>query len=135
MSPIGGVGVNLAIQDAIATANLLSSPLLSQPRPPDECLAKVQARREFPTKATQAIQLFIQNKVISRVLAGAGHKMELPAALRLLQLFPVLRRLPARLIGIGVRPERIKSPVFARTWGRRRDDFLAPIVVLIGLVP
>ena len=113
MSPVGGVGVNLAIQDAIATANLLSTPLLSQPRPPDECLARVQARREFPAKATQAMQVFIQNRVISRVLAGAGNKMEPPAALRLLQLFPVLRRLPARLIGIGVRPERVSSPVFA----------------------
>ena len=73
----------------------------------------MQARREFPAKATQAMQVFIQNKVISRVLAGAGRKMEPPAALRLLQLFPLLRRLPARLIGIGVRPERVSSPVFA----------------------
>jgi 2-polyprenyl-6-methoxyphenol hydroxylase-like FAD-dependent oxidoreductase len=109
MSPIGGVGINLAIQDAIAAANLLSTPLLSQPRPPDECLAKVQARREFPTKATQAMQLFIQNRVISRVLAGSG-KIEPPAILRLFTVAPFLRRLPARLIGIGVRPERVRSP-------------------------
>ena len=112
MSPVGGVGINLAIQDAIATANLLSTPLLSQPRPPDECLAKVQARREFPTKATQAIQLAIQNHVISRVLAGTG-KMEPSWFVRLFIFAPLLRRLPARLIGIGVRPERVRSPMFA----------------------
>ena len=115
MSPVGGVGINLAIQDAIAAANLLSTPLLSQPRPPDEILARVQARREFPAKATQAVQVFIQNRVISRVLADAGSKMRPAAPLRLLILFPWLRRLPARLIGLGVRPERIRSPSLAPT--------------------
>ncbi len=115
MSPVGGVGINLAIQDAIAAANLLSTPLLSQPRPPDEILARVQARREFPAKATQAVQVFIQNRVISRVLADAGSKMRPAAPLRLLILFPWLRRLPARLIGLGVRPERIRSPSLAST--------------------
>ena len=109
MSPIGGVGINLAIQDAIATANLLSTPLLSQPRPGDEILALVQARREFPTKVTQSLQVFIQKRVISRVLGGAG-KIEPPWILRLFIVFPLLRRLPARLIGIGVRPERVRSP-------------------------
>ncbi len=115
MSPVGGVGINLAIQDAIAAANLLSTPLLSQPRPPDEFLARVQARREFPAKATQAVQVFIQNRVISRVLADAGSKMRPAAPLRLLILFPWLRRLPARLVGLGVRPERIRSPSRAPT--------------------
>ncbi len=115
MSPVGGVGINLAIQDAIAAANLLSTPLLSQPRPPDEILARVQARREFPAKATQAVQVFIQNRVISRVLADAGSKMRHAAPLRLLILFPWLRRLPARLVGLGVRPERIRSPSRAPT--------------------
>ena len=115
MSPVGGVGINLAIQDAIAAANLLSTPLLSQPRPPDEILARVQARREFPAKATQAVQVFIQNRVISRVLADAGSKMRPAGPLRLLILFPWLRRLPARLIGLGVRPERIRSPSLAPT--------------------
>ncbi len=109
MSPVGGVGINLAIQDAIAAANLLSTPLISQPRPPDECLARVQARREFPTRATQAAQVLIQNKVITRALAGAG-KTKPPALLRLFAIFPLLRRLPARLVGLGVRPERIHSP-------------------------
>lgn len=109
MSPVGGVGINLAIQDAIATANLLSVPLLDQPRPPDECLAKVQARRELPTKATQALQVFIQKKVISRVLAGSG-KTEPAWFLRLFIIAPLLRRLPARVIGLGVRPERVASP-------------------------
>ncbi len=120
MSPVGGVGINLAIQDAIAAANLLSIPLLSQPRPPDECLARVQARREFPAKATQAMQVFIQNRVISRVLAGAG-KTQPPALLRLFSIFPLLRRLPARLIGIGVRPERIRSPSFTPARPGRGD--------------
>jgi 2-polyprenyl-6-methoxyphenol hydroxylase-like FAD-dependent oxidoreductase len=110
MSPVGGVGINLAIQDAIATANLLSTPLLDQPRPPDECLARVQARREFPAKATQAMQVFIQKKLISRIFEGGGATQP-PALLRLFVLFPVLRRLPARLIGIGIRPERIRSPL------------------------
>lgn len=115
MSPIGGVGINLAIQDAIATANLLSAPLLSQPRPPDECLAKVQARREFPTKATQAMQVFIQNRVVSRVLAGSG-KIEPPGVMRLFIIAPFLRRLPARLVGIGIRPERVRSPAARETY-------------------
>ncbi|MEJ0092531.1 MAG: FAD-dependent oxidoreductase [Methylocella sp.] len=109
MSPVGGVGINLAIQDAIATANLLSQPLLSQPRPPDECLARVQARREFPTKVTQAIQVFIQNKLISRILKGIG-PVEPPWFLRLFKSFPILRRLPARVVGMGIRPERVASP-------------------------
>jgi 2-polyprenyl-6-methoxyphenol hydroxylase-like FAD-dependent oxidoreductase len=112
MSPIGGVGVNLAIQDAIAAANILAPALLDQPRPPDQILALVQARREWPTKVTQAIQVFIQNKMVSRVL-GAGGKIEPPWFLRLFIYLPLLRRLPARLIGLGVRPERVTSPARA----------------------
>ncbi|PNG27164.1 FAD-dependent oxidoreductase [Methylocella silvestris] len=108
MSPVGGVGINLAIQDAIAAANLLSVPLLSQPRPPDDCLARVQARREFPAKATQKMQAFIQSRVISQVLSGK--KLTPPLFLRLFIIWPLLRRLPARLIGLGVRPERVRSP-------------------------
>ncbi|ACK50331.1 monooxygenase FAD-binding [Methylocella silvestris BL2] len=108
MSPVGGVGINLAIQDAIAAANLLSVPLLSQPRPPDECLARVQARREFPAKVTQEMQAFIQTRVISQVLSGK--KLTPPLFLRLFTIWPPLRRLPARLIGLGVRPERVRSP-------------------------
>ncbi|WP_084572934.1 FAD-dependent oxidoreductase [Methylocapsa aurea] len=112
MSPIGGVGINLAIQDAIAAANILARPLLDQQRPPDESLAQVQARREWPTKATQGIQVFLQKNMVARVLA-AGGKIEPPWFLRLFIYLPILRRLPARLIGIGVRPERVRAPAIS----------------------
>ncbi|WP_026608584.1 FAD-dependent oxidoreductase [Methylocapsa acidiphila] len=112
MSPVGGVGINLAIQDAIATANILAEPLHGQGVLTDDMLAKVQKRREWPTKATQAIQVFIQKRMISRVLASSG-KFEPPGFLRLFIRFPILRRLPARIIGIGIRPERVKSPAAA----------------------
>jgi 2-polyprenyl-6-methoxyphenol hydroxylase-like FAD-dependent oxidoreductase len=105
MSPIGGVGINLAIQDAVATANLLSSPLARGEVTPAD-LARVQRRRMFPTRVTQYLQILVQDRVISRVLAGQG-ALSPPWPLRLLQRFPVLRRLPARLIGLGVRPEHV----------------------------
>ncbi len=107
MSPIGGVGINLAIQDAVATANILG-PVLAQGNLPGEAdLAAVQRRRLWPTRMTQAMQIQIQNRVITRVLAGSGGGR--PAlAVRLLQWFPILRRIPARLIGIGFRPEHIR---------------------------
>jgi 2-polyprenyl-6-methoxyphenol hydroxylase-like FAD-dependent oxidoreductase len=109
MSPVGGVGINLAIQDSIATANILSE-VLSGPGPiPDALLACVQARREFPVKITQAMQVFIQKKVISRILGGTG-KIKPPWVVKLFIHFPILRRLPAGLIGMGVRPERVRSP-------------------------
>jgi len=108
MSPIGGVGVNLAVQDAVAAANILAEPLRRGPAAP-ELLARVQRRREWPAKATQAVQRFIQNRVVGNVLAGAAI-VRLPLPLRLLRAFPILRRLPARLIGIGFRPEHIRSP-------------------------
>jgi 2-polyprenyl-6-methoxyphenol hydroxylase-like FAD-dependent oxidoreductase len=107
MSPVGGVGVNLAIQDAVATANLLA-PKLRAGVLTDDDLAAVQRRREFPTRLTQSIQLAIQNQVIRRVLA-ADKPFNPPLALRLLDAIPLLRRLPARLIGIGVRPEHIRT--------------------------
>lgn len=109
MSPIGGVGINLAIQDAIAAANILAEPLLAEGAVTDQTLAKVQARRTWPTKATQAIQVFIQKNMVSRVLASSG-RISPPWFLRLFIHFPILRRLPARIIGIGVRPERVGSP-------------------------
>jgi 2-polyprenyl-6-methoxyphenol hydroxylase-like FAD-dependent oxidoreductase len=109
MSPVGGVGINLAIQDSIATANILSEALGGNEPVSDELLARVQARREWPTKITQAMQVFIQKKVISRVLGGTG-KIKPPWFVRLFIHVPFLRRLPAGLIGIGVRPERVKSP-------------------------
>jgi len=108
MSPIGGVGINLAIQDAVATANRLFAPLRDGTIGPDD-LRAVQRRREFPTKATQSAQVFIQNNLISRVLA-TGAAPPLPWALKLLARFPVLRRLPAYVVGVGVRPEHVHTP-------------------------
>ena len=108
MSPIGGVGINIAIQDAVATANLLAAPL-REGRLRDSDLAAVQARRFFPARATQAMQVFMQNGIIAPSLAAAGGPMKVPVFLRLLQWFPVLRRLPARLMGLGFRPEHVHT--------------------------
>ena len=94
---------------SIATANLLSEVLRGNEPVTDEDLARVQSRREWPVKATQAMQVFIQKKVISRVLGGTG-KVKPPWMVKLFIYVPLLRRLPARLIGIGVRPERVTSP-------------------------
>ncbi len=111
MSPVGGVGINLAIQDAVAAANILAEPLRAG-RVTESHLMRVQARRMWPTRVTQAIQRAIQNRVISRVLAGAATTKP-PAALKLLEWFPALRGIPARVIGIGVRPEHIHTPEVA----------------------
>jgi len=108
MSPVGGVGINLAIQDAVAAANLLWQPL-SKGRVPAAQLASVQARREWPTKMMQAVQLFIQKRVISNVL-GLTERPKPPFAVTLFNRFPLLRRFPARLIGLGFRPEHVRSP-------------------------
>lgn len=105
MSPIGGVGVNLAIQDAVATANLLARPLRER-RVSDADLAAVQERRMFPTRMTQSMQIAIQNRVISPLLTGTT-PVKPPFAIGLLKWFPLLRRIPARLVGMGVRPEHI----------------------------
>ncbi|HEX3466512.1 MAG TPA: FAD-dependent oxidoreductase [Candidatus Elarobacter sp.] len=108
MSPIGGVGINLAIQDAVATANLLWQPLRDG-TPTDADLARVQRRRWFPMQVTQAAQVFVQNHVISGVL-GSTKAFTMPWPLRLLQRFPYLRRFPARAVGVGVRPEHVHTP-------------------------
>jgi 2-polyprenyl-6-methoxyphenol hydroxylase-like FAD-dependent oxidoreductase len=105
MSPIGGVGINLAIQDAVATANLLVEPLRTG-RTGDADLARVQRRRAFPTQATQALQLFIQRRVIGHVLGSQG-RLAVPPFLRLFAWFPLLRRLPAWLVGVGFRAEHV----------------------------
>jgi 2-polyprenyl-6-methoxyphenol hydroxylase-like FAD-dependent oxidoreductase len=105
MSPIGGVGINLAIQDAVAAANLLAGPLASGTCS-DADLAGVQARRELPTKVVQRAQVMIQERVIGPTLSGRGPQ-QLPFVLKLLRWFPALRRIPARLVGIGLRPEHI----------------------------
>ena len=108
MSPIGGVGINLAIQDAVAAANILAAPL-SRGAPGIDDLRRVQQRRQFPTIATQRMQLFIQNNVVRSVLASTT-RPQLPLAVQLLQRFPVLRRIPARLLGLGFRAEHVRTP-------------------------
>jgi len=104
MSPVGGVGINLAVQDAVAAANVLYTG--------DFCLAalkKVQRRREFPTRLTQAFQIAVQNNILTRVLADTDG-IAPPLAVRALARFPLLRRIPARMVGLGARPEHIHSP-------------------------
>jgi 2-polyprenyl-6-methoxyphenol hydroxylase-like FAD-dependent oxidoreductase len=107
MSPVGGVGINLAIQDAVAAANILAAPLREK-RLTEEDLAKVQQRREWPTRVTQRLQLLVQDRVIARVLR-ADQRLKPPLLLRLLTNFPPLRRIPGRLIGMGVRPEHVRT--------------------------
>jgi len=114
MSPVGGVGINLAIQDAVATANLLWQPLRDG-RVTEADLAKVQARRAWPTQITQRVQLIIQNRVISRVL-GRKTPLAPPYALRLLARLPFLRRIPARMIGLGVRREHPRTPLCTQAY-------------------
>jgi 2-polyprenyl-6-methoxyphenol hydroxylase-like FAD-dependent oxidoreductase len=106
MSPAGGVGINLAIQDAVATANLLAERLRSGPVSVDD-LRKVQARREWPTRLIQGMQVFIHNHVVTGRMSH--RKGSLPFVVRLLKWLPVLRQLPARFVGIGPRPEHYCS--------------------------
>jgi 2-polyprenyl-6-methoxyphenol hydroxylase-like FAD-dependent oxidoreductase len=106
MSPIGGVGINLAIQDAVAAANLLASRFTAGIT--EEDLAAVQQRREVPTRMTQRKQLFLQERVISRVL-GARQAPGIAWPIRLMQWIPLLRRNPARLIGMCFRPEHLRD--------------------------
>ena len=108
MSPVGGVGINLAIQDAVAAANILAHPL-SENYVSLSHLQKVQWRREFPTKVTQWAQVQIQEKILSAVLSSQK-QVRPPWFLRLFKKFPVLRRIPARVIGLGVRPEHVRTP-------------------------
>jgi 2-polyprenyl-6-methoxyphenol hydroxylase-like FAD-dependent oxidoreductase len=109
MSPIGGVGINLAVQDAIATANILAARL--RQGPPDIAdLRAVQRRRELPARLTQGIQVFMQNRVIGRVLADDRPITSLPLPLRMLRRWQYLTRFLARLVGLGVRPEHIRTP-------------------------
>ena len=107
MSPIGGVGINLAIQDAVAAANILG-PKLRQNNVTESDLQAVQRRRSFPTRATQRLQILIQNNVIRRIL-GSAETLSVPWPLKLLQRWPILRRIPARVIGLGFRPEHVDA--------------------------
>jgi 2-polyprenyl-6-methoxyphenol hydroxylase-like FAD-dependent oxidoreductase len=108
MSPIGGVGVNLAVQDAVAAANILWQPL-ADGKLQEADLDCVEKRRMFPTRITQRMQVIIQNNVIGRVLQE-GASLKPPLLLRLTSAFPPLRRVPARLVGLGVRPEHVATP-------------------------
>ena len=108
MSPIGGVGINLAVQDAVAAANMLAEPL--QRRAVSvENLRAVQRRRMFPTRVTQRLQIILQNNVIGPALAHEGKQPKAPLLMKIMQ-WPLLRRLPGRLLALGVRPEHIQSP-------------------------
>jgi 2-polyprenyl-6-methoxyphenol hydroxylase-like FAD-dependent oxidoreductase len=109
MSPIGGVGINLAIQDAVAAANLLATPLRNGTVKEGD-LAAVQKRRELPTSLTQRIQVFMQEREIRSVRSSTQLTTSLPLALRLLRRWPVLQRIPAYLVGVGVRPEHVRVP-------------------------
>ena len=108
MSPVGGVGINLAIQDAVAAANILTGPLKTR-RLTIEDLRAVQRRRGFPTRVTQRLQVAIQNNVFVRTLQ-AGAPTRVPRLVRLLNDYPALRRIPAFMVGLGVRPEHVRTP-------------------------
>jgi len=107
MSPVGGVGINLAIQDAVAAARLLAPAFARPGLIADEALAQVQRRRSFPVTMTQRAQVFIQNRVVSSVLNASRPPDRAPALLRLVNAVPPLQRIPAQLVGIGVRPEHL----------------------------
>ena len=106
MSPIGGVGINLAVQDAVAAANILAQPLRHGTMT-IETLESVQRRREFPTRFTQRLQLVLQNNIIGPALEG--RRPEAPFFMKMLQ-WPLLRRIPGRLLALGIRPEHIRTP-------------------------
>lgn len=108
MSPAGGIGINLAIQDAVAAANVLAGPM-ARGEDPDPLLHKVQSRRLLPTRIVQAAQKAAQDAIIGPVLA-ARRPLKPPLLLRLLDRYPILRRIPGRMIGLGFRRERVRSP-------------------------
>ena len=110
MSPIGGIGINLAIQDAVAAANILAGPL-ARDEDVDPLLHKVEQRRLFPTRVIQQAQKAAQDAIIGRLLQPGEAIRDAPLPVRLLDRFPLLRRLPGRLIGLGVRRERVRSPI------------------------
>jgi 2-polyprenyl-6-methoxyphenol hydroxylase-like FAD-dependent oxidoreductase len=113
MSPIGGVGINLAVQDAVATANLLAGSL-ARGEDPDPTLPGIQARRMWPVRVTQGVQKLVQDAVVAPLLSKSGRLDEPPAVVRLLDAIPKLRRIPARLVGLGLRPEHVTCPEACR---------------------
>lgn len=110
MSPVGGIGINLAIQDAVAAANLLAAPLTALDNV-DHLLGKVQARRGLPTRLTQLAQKLAQDRIIGAVLRPDARFTRPPWPVRMLNRFALLRRIPGRMIGLGFRRERVRSPV------------------------
>jgi 2-polyprenyl-6-methoxyphenol hydroxylase-like FAD-dependent oxidoreductase len=110
MSPVGGIGINLAIQDAVAAANLLAGPMLTRPTV-DDLLHKVEARRGLPTRITQRGQQLAQERIIGAVLLPDAAFTRPPWPVRMLNRFPLLRRIPGRMIGLGFRRERVASPI------------------------
>jgi 2-polyprenyl-6-methoxyphenol hydroxylase-like FAD-dependent oxidoreductase len=108
MSPIGGVGINLAVQDAVAAANILAEPL-RRGTVTIETLKQVQQRREFPTRVTQRLQIIMQNNLIGPALANKSKRPRAPLFMKMMQ-WPLLRRIPGRLLAYGVRPEHIHAP-------------------------
>ncbi|MGH6640221.1 MAG: FAD-dependent monooxygenase, partial [Polaromonas sp.] len=116
MSPVGGVGINLAVQDAVAAANVLAAPLADAQVAAaalTPLLAQVEKRRLFPTRVTQAMQVAVQNRVLRPVLAAQGASatpMAVPWPLKLMRRWPLLQALPAYVVGVGVRPEHVRSP-------------------------
>ena len=109
MSPVGGVGVNLAVQDAVATANLLAAKLANG-CPTEEELDAVRRRREFPVRMTQRMQVIAQNNIISVALQPGGAPLKVPLVMRLITAVPWLQGITARLVGLGIRPEHVHSP-------------------------
>ncbi len=110
ISPAGGIGINLAVQDAVAAANVLAGPMAAG-QDPDPLLHKVQRRRLWPTRVIQAGQRLIQERIISTVLDPRTTTITAPLPVRLLNRFALLRRIPGRLIGLGVRREHVRSPL------------------------
>lgn len=108
MSPVAGVGINLAIQDAVAAANILAEPLLAG-SVTDADLAAVQKRRLLPTRLVQRAQVFAHERILGPVLRSGDAPTRPPLPVRLLARFPLLRRIPARLVGMGIRPERVRA--------------------------
>ena len=112
MSPVAGVGINLAIQDAVAAANILTPVLRNRGTATESLLDQIQERRELPTRVVQRVQLLIQNNIIRRVL-GSQRRMSPPLIIRILGAVPLFRRIPARLVGLGYRREHVAPLVKA----------------------
>ena len=115
MSPVGGVGINLAIQDAVAAANVLAASLADAAIAPEALtplLAKVQQRRLFPARLTQSAQVAVQNGLLAPVVGAGGaaaQSFAMPWPMKLLNRWPLLRAIPAYVVGVGVRPEHVKT--------------------------